>query len=85
MQKAVESALPSASVHSLLLPYLTVSLVINPEELVEEDKREVFSSSLTLGPSSPTARSLSFLLSFLSGGKLGTRKEGEKGKDKNEK
>ena len=61
MQKAVESALPSASVHSLLLPYLTVSLVINPEELVEEDKREVFSSSLTLGLSSPTARSLSFL------------------------
>ena len=61
MQKAVESALPSASVHSLLLPYLTVSLVINPEELVVEDEREVFSSSLTLGPSSPTARSLSFL------------------------
>ena len=63
MQKAVESALPSASVHSLLLPYeyVTVSLVINQEELVEENKREVFSSSLTLCPSSPTARSLSFL------------------------
>ena len=61
MQNAVETALPSASVHSLLLPYVTVSLVINQEELVEEDKREVFSSSLTLGPSSPTARSLSFL------------------------
>ena len=61
MQKAVESVLPSASVHSLFLSYLTVSLVINQEELVEADKKEVFSSSLTLCPSSPTARPLSFL------------------------
>ena len=82
MQKTVESALPSASVHSLFLSYLTVPLVRNQEEFVEEDKEEVFSSSLTLCPSSPTARPLSFL--FLSGGKLGTRQEGEKGKGKNE-
>ena len=61
MQKTVESTLPSASVHSLFLSYLTVPLVINQEELVEEDKREVFSSSLTLCPSSPIARPLSFL------------------------
>ena len=61
MQKTVESALPSAPVHSLFLSYLTVSLVINQEELVDEDKREVFSSSLTLRPSSPIARPLSFL------------------------
>ena len=40
MQKAVESALPSASVHSLFLSYLTVSLVINQEELVEADKKK---------------------------------------------
>ena len=38
MQKTVETALPSASVHSLFLSYLTVSLTINQEELVEEDK-----------------------------------------------
>ena len=61
MQKTVESALPSASVHSLFLSYLTVPLVINQEEFVEEDKEEVFSSSLTLCPSSPTARPPSFL------------------------
>ena len=80
MQKAVESALPSASVHSLLLPYLTVSLVINPEELVEEDEREVFFLITHLGPFL-SHRSFALLsLSFLSGRKLGTRKEGEKGK-----
>ena len=61
MQKAVESVLPSASVHSLFSSYLTVSLVINQEELVEADTREMFSSSLTLCPSSPTAPPLSFL------------------------
>ena len=61
MQKAVESDLPSASVHSLFFSFLTVSLVVNQEERVEEDKKEVFSSSLTLCPSSPTVRPLSFL------------------------
>ena len=61
MQKAVESDLPSASVHSLFFSFLTVSLVVNQEERVEEDKKEMFSSSLTLCPSSPTVRPLSFL------------------------
>ena len=61
MQKAVESDLPSASVHSLFFSFLTVSLVVSQEERVEEDKKEVFSSSLTLCPSSPTVRPLSFL------------------------
>ena len=61
MQKAVESTLPSSSVHSLFFSFLTVSLVVNQEERVEEDKKEVFSSSLTLCPSSPTVRPLSIL------------------------
>ena len=55
MQKTVESALSSASVHSLFLSYLTVSLVINQEELVDDDKQEVFFSSVTLCP--PLVRS----------------------------
>ena len=61
MQKAVDSDLPSASVHSLFFSFLTVSLVVNQEERVEEDKKEVFSSSLTLCLSSPTDGPLSFL------------------------
>ena len=61
MQKAVESTLPSSSVHSLFFSFLTVSLVVNQEERVEEDKKEVFSSSLTLCPPSPTVRPLSIL------------------------
>ena len=60
--------------------------MINHEELVEEEKTEVFSSSFTLYHSSPTARPLSFLDSLGVWRKVEEpeRRE-EEGKDKNEK